>query len=162
MWEDLCQLEGHLGMRYLTHETEDHFWTSHGAKPHPLAKDEAEKRTQFRLEQQQHQQQSLASTPSNSTANSTANSSQRVTIQDDQLSNGSYASNTSSKQGSDVGVFTDSPSRTLSAKGEDQCDNIPSPTPSQKSRKDYSSMTDEEVLQTQEHAKRVGYKVSTV
>jgi len=37
LWEDLCKLEGSLGMRYLTHESEDNFWTSHGAKPHPLA-----------------------------------------------------------------------------------------------------------------------------
>lgn len=40
LWEDLCQLEGRLGIRYLTHETEDKFWVNKGAKPHPLAKKE--------------------------------------------------------------------------------------------------------------------------
>ena len=40
LWEDLCQLEGSLGIRYLTHETEDKFWVNKGAKPHPLARRE--------------------------------------------------------------------------------------------------------------------------
>ena len=151
-------------MRYLTHETEDNFWTSHGARPHPLAKAEAEKRTQIRLEQQQqlHQmqqqlQQSAISSPSNSTASST----QRVP-QDDQLSNSSHVSNTSSKPGSDVGVFADSsPSGTLTPNRMDD-GGARSATPPKKNRKDYVSMTDDEVLKAQEHAKRVGYKVSTV
>ena len=145
LWEDLCQLEGCLGMRYLTHETEDNFWTSHGAKPHPLAKAEAEKRPQIMLEQEQ--QRSANSTPSNPT----------VTIQEDQLSNGSYVSNESSKPGSDGGgVFSNS------SPCESRGSGSGTPTQMQKKRKDYISMSDEEVMRAQEHAKRVGYKVSTV
>ena len=37
LWEDLCALEGKLGTRYLTHDSEDSWWMKQGAKPHPLA-----------------------------------------------------------------------------------------------------------------------------
>ncbi len=47
LWEDLCDLEGKLGSRYLTHESEDSFWLRQGAKPHPLAEKEQEKRHQL-------------------------------------------------------------------------------------------------------------------
>ena len=144
LWEDLCQLEGYLGMRYLTHETEDNFWTSHGAKPHPLAKAEAEKRTQIMLEQEQ--QRSANSTPSNP----------KVTIQEDRLSNGSHVSSESSGGG----VFSNSsPSGSMTSGNRGSGRGTPT---QQKNRKDYVSMSDEEITKAQEHAKRVGYKVSTV
>ena len=31
-WEDIRNLENRIGYRYLTHESEDHYWTSMGAK----------------------------------------------------------------------------------------------------------------------------------
>ncbi|XP_019858094.1 PREDICTED: serine/threonine-protein kinase D1-like [Amphimedon queenslandica] len=36
LYEDVCELEGRLDIRYLTHETEDAWWAQQGAKPHPL------------------------------------------------------------------------------------------------------------------------------
>lgn len=36
-----------MGSRYLTHESEDAFWLRQGAKPHPLAEKEQEKRQQM-------------------------------------------------------------------------------------------------------------------
>lgn len=145
MWEDLCQLEGYMGMRYLTHETEDNFWTSHGAKPHPLAKVEAEKRTQIKLEQQQ------ASEVYDSSVNT---GNQRVAEQQpDQHSNGSQVSNGSVKFANDV----------FSGSGENIDETgVGKSNMSTRNREDYVSMPDEDVVKSQAHAERVGYKVSTV
>jgi len=33
-WEDIRNLENRVGYRYLTHESEDHYWVSLGAKVH--------------------------------------------------------------------------------------------------------------------------------
>lgn len=173
LWEDLCQLEGQLGMRYLTHETEDNFWTTHGANPHPLAKAEAEEKTQIKLEQEQ-------------ALESSHQSRVNFALQSDQLSNGSLVSNGSAVLGNSS-VFSDSSeqdkivnSSRVSSKEGGSGDTSPSifdlgppgePFPPQetqegvgktRTRKDYVSMSDEDIRMAQDHAIRVGYKVSTV
>lgn len=138
-------------MRYLTHETEDHFWLSHGAKPHPLAKAEEEKRTQIKLEQQQAFLENTTSRPT----------TQRVNfVEPDQISNSSKVSNGSSRSVESQGVFSEQ-STELNGSPDSLERNADTPT-SAKSRKPYISMSDEEILRAQEHAERVGYKVSTV
>lgn len=172
MWEDLCQLEGSLGMRYLTHETEDNFWTSHGAKPHPLAKAEAEKRTQ--MEQQQQRQQALQVSTSGEGGGGGGSGIVLPSILPplSQLSNGSQVSNGSANIGNcAMGVSSPTPSPQGDAGASEK---VESPGEKEaeagegeagkgkKNRKDYISMSDEEIIKAQAHAQRVGYKVSTV
>lgn len=147
IWEDLGDLEGRIGTRYLTHETEDAFWKSRGARPHPLAKAEAERRAQLKLEQQQQlllQQMFEGKSP-------------KVNfVEPDQVSNTSSRS-----QGSQSGtVFPESGSEPKS--GGSDAEQNQDTTTKKKKRKDYLSMTDEEIIKAQQHAERVGYKVTTV
>ena len=151
-------------MRYLTHETEDNFWTSHGARPHPLAKAEAEKKN---LEQQRQQQQDVLESSVN--MNQIFNSAP-LSQESDHLANGRQVSNGSVVLGNSE-VFADSydhsnvvkrgeelkPEDVLKAGTREEGSNS-----SKKNRKDYISMTDDEILKAEQHAKRVGYKVSTV
>lgn len=139
-------------MRYLTHETEDPFWLSHGAKPHPLAKAEEEKRSQIKREQQQ------------ALENTTPPRSRVVFAEPDQMSNSSKVSNGSSRSLESPGVFSEQthPSAELNGSTAESLEqNADTPT-SAKHRKDYMSMSDEDILKAQKHAERVGYKVSTV
>lgn len=143
LWEDLGQLEGCLGMRYLTHETEDAFWMSHGAKSHPLAKAEAEKR-------KQQQQEALETRPN-----------QRVNFAEpDLISNSSKVSDGSSRSvESTPGVFTEPTSTGSDPNGSIDVErNGDTPTIQQ----NYLSMSDEQIVKAQKHAERVGYKVTTV
>jgi hypothetical protein len=131
-------------MRYLTHETEDAFWMSHGARPHPLAKAEEEKKAQLKLQQEEQQQLEA----------------KRVAfVEPDQISN---VSSTSSRSAESQGVFSEQLTNAGSEpSGASLERNQKSPT-DPKSRKDYISMTDDEILKAQKHAERVGYKVTTV
>lgn len=143
MWEDLCQLEGRLGMRYLTHESEDNFWTKHGAKPHPLAKAEAEHRLQTAIRQQQTFED----------LSPTLNS--RVKFEN----GGPISNGTTLPQGLTVEQVASSvqnrskSSESLTSDNQDR---------SSTSSKHYSEMTDDDIKKSQAHAMRVGYKVSTV
>ena len=138
-------------MRYLTHESEDNFWVSHGAKPHPLAKAEAERRTQINL---QLQQQAAAA------ANLVSSLNQKAVkfLQDQEVvsrvSNGKPSTRNDGRQSFTSKDSTPAPS-------DDGTGSNRSST-SESSRKSYLNMTDEEVLRSQEHAQRVGYKVSSV
>lgn len=140
-------------MRYLTHENEDNFWTSHGAKPHPLAKAEAEKRTQIRLEEEAFK-----------SADTTKSKQQKVVnFSDDQLYSGRQFSNgnarladTADMHPGDIDI--DLPTVSKDEMTSEQVDGgAISPT-----KRNYIGMSDDEIIQAQAHAQRVGYKVSTV
>ena len=134
LWEDLCKLEGSLGMRYLTHESEDNFWTSHGAKPHPLA---------------QAKSPSMEEVAVGQSARSVKFS------QDEEVVPHSSPVSSLGKTGS-----SDRGSRGSLDKPDDQDGR--SSTSSSGSKKDYVHMTDDEIVKAQAHAKRVGYKISTL
>lgn len=140
LWEDLCQLEGRLGMRYLTHESEDNFWMKHGARPHPLAKQEAEQKAA-----------ELAAI---------ADSQRVVKFSDTNgpVSNGSPRSGVATEtNGSTVcpdEMMADNAS-TNSSESRDR-------TSSSGSKRDYLAMTDDEIAASEAHAVRVGYKVTSI
>lgn len=131
-------------MRYLTHETEDNFWLSHGAKAHPLAQAEEEQR---KLEQQQ----ALELKPN-----------QRVNFAEpDRISTSSKVSNGSSRSSESQGGV--SPGSSVERNGDlhastEQNGSLSSGDQAKK----YIAMNDEEILKAQQHAKRVGYKVTEV
>ena len=141
MWEDLCELEGRLGMRYLTHESEDAFWRRQGAKPHPLIKKVAANpppMTNYYVNIHTIHEQIAAA------ANSSDLDSSSL---DQQVPNGtSQASRAPNKP----------PSSTTN--NETAC---VSPDSDSK-RKSYVALPDEEVTLLHEHAQRIGYTVSTV
>ena len=141
LWEDLCQLEGKLGMRYLTHESEDNFWMKHGAGPHPLAKQEAEQKAA-----------ELA-------AAAIADSQRVVKFSDSPrlVSNGSSMSGLAAGT-SDPDALNDSMADNVSTNSSESRDR----TSSSGSRKDYLNMTDEEITASEAHAARVGYKITTM
>lgn len=135
-------------MRYLTHENEDNFWTSHGAKPHPLAKAEAEKRTQIRLEEEAFK-----------SADTTKSKQQKVVnFSDDQLYSGRQFSNGNARLADTADMRPDDIDLPTVSKDDEQVDGgAISPT-----KRNYIGMSDDEIIQAQAHAQRVGYKVSTV
>lgn len=135
LWEDLCSLEGRLGIRYVTHESEDNFWQRQGAKPHPLTK----------------------STPKITTTNYYVN----IHTIHEHMAATEHDSMTHSQQSSKNGSV---PSASATVKSQTQfkpttTSTIVSPT---KNRKSYVDMEDEDVEKLQKHAERVGYTVSTV
>ena len=145
LWEDLCQLEGQLGMRYLTHESEDNFWMKHGARPHPLAKQEAEQKAA-----------ELA-------AAAVADNQRVVKFSDMQ----GRISNGTSCNGLATTTYPDS--TVVAAADENAIDNVSTNSSDSRdrasssgSKKDYLSMTDEEIAASEAHAARVGYKVTTI
>ena len=144
--EDLCSLEGKLGMRYLTHDAEDSFWEAQGAKPHPLAAREAEWREAEKKKTPVHAYQNVTIPVSDS---SQTPGSERV------VSNGAPTAGAA-------------PQRDLTLPGEDKRYSSNSTlrsdesTPPSHRRGDTLNMSDDEVVVSEEHAKRVGYKVSTV
>ena len=146
LWEDLCQLEGQLGMRYLTHESEDNFWMKHGARPHPLAKQEAEQKAA-----------ELA-------AAAIADNQRVVKFSDMQgtISNGTSRSGLAA-------TMTNADSTVVAADDDNATDNASTNSndsrdraSSSGSKKDYLNMTDEEISASEAHATRVGYKVTTI
>ena len=144
LWEDLCQLEGQLGMRYLTHESEDNFWMKHGARSHPLAKQEAEQKAA-----------ELA-------AAAIADSQRVVKFSDTQspISNGSPRSGLVAETTDSTvqASLNDTGADSVSTNSTDSRDRASSSG----SKKDYLRMTDEEVAASEAHATRVGYKVTTI
>ena len=144
LWEDLCQLEGRLGMRYLTHESEDNFWMKHGARPHPLAKQEAEQKAA-----------ELA-------AAAIADSQRVVKFSDTAgtISNGNSMSGlaTETIDSSYVAAVNDSTADSVSTNSNESRDRASSSG----SKKDYLQMTDDEIKESEAHATRVGYKVTTL
>ena len=128
LWEDLSELEGRLGMRYLTHESEDAFWTRQGAKQHPLAKKEEAKREEM---------QRMNAIYSDNSPGKTRK--------------GVHFSNGTALGGSGVCVENSSPSEEAEE------------TVAQQSQGRSSLiMSDEEIRRSQQHAERIGYKVSSV
>lgn len=134
-------------MRYLTHESEDNFWMKHGARPHPLAKQEAEQKAK-----------DLAAAVE-------ADSHRVVKFSDMQtpISNGSPKSGHSSEAAiNDSAFLPDQPD----SRGTDN-DSLNSSdsrdrASSSGSKKDYLSMSDVEIAASEAHAARVGYKVTTI
>ena len=143
LWEDLCQLEGRLGMRYLTHESEDNFWMKHGARPHPLAKQEAEQKAA-------------------ELAAAVIADSQRVVKFSDTaagtISNGTSMSGLAAEATDSATHGNDSTADSVSTNSNESRDRASSSG----SRKDYLQMTDEEIKDSEAHATRVGYKVTTL
>ena len=129
LWEDLSELEGRLGMRYLTHESEDAFWTRQGAKQHPLAKKEEARREEMQRMNAMYSDNSPGKTRK-----------------------GVHFSNGTALGGSGVCVENSSPSEEV--KDEEVI--------AQQLTKEFSKMSDEEIRRSQEHAERIGYKVSSV
>ena len=191
LWEDLCQLEGTLGTRYMTHESEDTFWLKHGAKPHPLAKVEAQRRAQqqnamnYTTTTASKASSSSSTSPSSSPPTTTKPSKgyENVTIltghpltNNSSTAAGSISSTdttASSGPGASTAVtFNDVPYLNGSSRsGKDEQDRV---TERQKEvtsdseikqanrNSDYLNMSDDEILAAQQHAERVGYKVSSV
>ena len=133
LWEDLSELEGRLGMRYLTHDSEDAFWIRQGAKQHPLAKREAMQKTN-NMDTIEERSSSMSSSHSGSSP-------------DGNQRRGVHFSNGTVLGGS--GVLENSEA----VQPEDT---------THTSTKDYLTMSDEEIQKSQEHAMRVGYKISSV
>ena len=144
LWEDLCQLEGQLGMRYLTHESEDNFWMKHGARPHPLAKQEAEQKAA-----------ELA-------AAAIADSQRVVKFSDTTgtISNGSSRSGLAAEttDSTVIDALNDSKADSVSTNSTESRDR----TSSSGSKKDYLQMTDDEIRESEAHAVRVGYKITSI
>lgn len=151
LWEDLCNLEGQLGMRYLTHESEDPFWTRQGAKPHPLAKREEQPKAHTLPSQ-------LAShSYSSSSQDRSDGSSTLGSINGYKSTHTQYVSNGSPRSG--VGTEALTTSRDGSR--------TPSPSTNRHSTAsihshDSRNLDDDTVLELMSHAERVGYKVSVV
>ena len=141
-------------MRYLTHDAEDSFWEAQGAKPHPLAAREAERREAERRPPPVHSYQNVtipisgpahlngpSSIPGEgvAVANGTA-VPQEAGLVPPSTEDRRYASNSTLRSSNRSSNGSTPPSH----------------------RRSTVEMSDEEVIISEEHAKRVGYKVSTV
>ena len=137
LWEDLCALEGRLGVRYLTHYNEDEWWIKQGAKPHPLA---IEKTPKF----QHHTYNNITILDDPRHGAPTIATTAMIANVQEKLPTTSTTGQSSKKESSVI----------LNGKG--------SPTPSNTSRKSAIELENEEVERSERHAKKVGYTVSTV
>ena len=126
-----------MGIRYLTHESEDAFWQRQGARAHPLTL--LTKKTLPTTLPTSNYYVNIHTIHEQIAAASVA-SDPDFTSLDKQVPNGSVATSR---------VANGSP-----------CSEQPS-SPRTK-RKSYVYMSDEEVEKLQQHAQRVGYTVSTV
>lgn len=117
-------------MRYLTHESEDAFWTRQGAKQHPLAKKEEARREEMQRMNAMYSDNSPGKTRK-----------------------GVHFSNGTALGGSGVYVENSSPSEEVKAE-----EVIAQP----QLKKEFTKMSDDEIRRSQEHAERIGYKVSSV
>lgn len=125
-----------MSIRYLTHETEDKFWVNKGAKPHPLAKKEEQESTLRRA--------SVTSSPK--APSKRENFSKH------------------SSQPSKESLPTADPS-SPSDEEEDGVELSPPTPPIVLPPKDSSfkiTVEDPIVVKREEHARRIGYTVSTV
>eukprot|EP00731_Ephydatia_muelleri_P027165 Em0019g38a len=136
LWEDLCQLEGRLSIRYLTHETEDKFWVNKGAKPHPLAKKEEQESTLRRA--------SVTSSPK------APSKRENFSKQSSQPSKESLpaADPSSPSDEEEDGVELSPPTPPIVLPPKDSSFKI--------------TVEDPIVVKREEHARRIGYTVSTV
>ena len=152
-------------MRYLTHDAEDTFWEAQGAKPHPLAAHEAEQRREAEKRRttplvHSYQNVTIPITPGASIPETNGPSSSPSN--DHLVSNGKVS--TPPLRPKSQGELVPPPSvamgdnRRYSSSSTLRSDE--STPPSQ--HRDTTHMSDEEVTESEEHAKRVGYKVSTV
>ena len=123
-------------MRYLTHDSEDAFWIRQGAKQHPLAKREAMQKTK-NMDTIEERSSSMSSSHSGSSPNG----NQR---------RGVHFSNGTALGGSDASE------ENLEAAPQEVKPLVP------KSPEEILTMSDEEIQKSQEHAMRVGYKISSV
>lgn len=146
-------------MRYLTHETEDHFWTSHGAKSHPLAEAEEVKRAQIKLEQEQ--QQALRAASSTAKTVNFAEPDRLSNSSSGLLSNGSPGMLESPEVFSNLLNVAASLKENREGEEEGEEDEESDESEEERKRK-YLLRNDNDILKAQQHAARVGYKVSTV
>lgn len=164
LWEDLCSLEGRLGQRYLTHESEDSFWIKNGAEPHPLVKQEQEIRSAT--------QNSSPPTTPHSDDNSPT-SRRGVKFQNNKISNGSATPEQLVEEkvalGGPLYLLSSSegpsPPQTNTPEAENASEEVIDDKEdfmSSLERRRYIQRRDEEIVQAEAHASRIGYKVSSV
>ena len=134
-------------MRYLTHDAEDSFWEAQGAKPHPLAAREAERREAERRPPPVHSYQNVT-IPISGPAHLNGPSSIPG-----EVSNGAAVA----PQGELVPPPAEDRRYASSSTLRSSSESSP-----RSHRRSTVEMSDEEVTVSEEHAKRVGYKVSTV
>lgn len=139
LWEDLCALEGQLGIRYLTHESEDNWWIKQGAKPHPLAVQAA------KFQHHTYNNITILEDPRHAGTSPIATTAMIANVQEKPPPPPSYDQ-----------------SKTKQSKPSQEKDSSNSPTPSNTSRKSVVEIENENVERLEKHAKRVGYTVSTV
>ena len=140
-------MEGQLGMRYLTHESEDNFWMKHGARPHPLAKQEAEQKAKdlaAAAEADSHRVVKFSDTQTQISNGSPKIGPSEVTATNDST----FVPDQADGRGTDNDSLNSSDSRDRAS--------------SSGSRKDYLTMTDSEIAASEAHAARVGYKITTI
>jgi hypothetical protein len=134
-------------MRYLTHDAEDSFWEAQGARPHPLAAMEAKRKEELKKPLPIHSYQNVA-----------------IPILDASQTNGSSPVRPRIVNGApprppsqeDPGPPTDDKRYSSSSTLRSNDSTPPS------HRRSTLNMSDDEIVVSEEHAKRVGYKVSTV
>ena len=142
-------------MRYLTHDAEDSFWEAQGAKPHPLAAREAARKEAERRPPPVHSYQNVTipiSGPAQLNGPSSTPGEGVATTNGTTVVDGSQEAGRAppSVGGEDRRYASSSTLRSSNG----------SSPPS--SRRSTIEMSDEEVIGSEAHAKRVGYKVSTV
>ena len=137
-------------MRYLTHDAEDTFWEAQGAKPHPLAAQEAAQREAERKKPPIHSYQNVTIPISGSGPNS-PNSIPS-------LASSKVVSNGTGPRPASQGELVPPGDERHYSSTSTLRSNDSTPL----SRRSTANMSDEEVITSEEHAKRVGYKVSTV
>ena len=153
LWEDLCHLEGQLGMRYLTHESEDPFWTRQGAKPHPLAKREEQLKAQTlpsQLASYSYSSRDVDTRDDSSRTLGSIDSNGYKPTHAEHVLNGATQSGIGTEAGASSGGSGSS---------------TPSPSSNRHSTASSHSSRDPDdrsVLDLMSHAERVGYKVSMV
>lgn len=130
-----------MGIRYLTHESEDAFWRRQGAKPHPLDKPQAlapPPTTNYYVNIHTIHEQIAAATNSSDLDSSTSSLDQQIPVSS--ASNTTASNSQSSKQAESTSGISQDTSK----------------------RKSYVALPDKDVTLLHEHAQRIGYTVSTV
>ena len=142
-------------MRYLTHDAEDSFWEAQGAKPHPLAAREAELKAAQRRPPPVHSYQNVTIPISGPAQLNGPSSTPEVAV------NGSAAVVASTTAQEEATLPSSSAAEDHRYTSNSTLRSSAESTPSSH-RRSTIDMSDEEVISSEEHAKRVGYKVSTV
>ena len=140
-------------MRYLTHENEDTFWIRQGAKPHPLTKREVEKKAE-QLAVTSGLSVSMRPIQEQNSSSSSGYSGNSVdTAEHAHMTNGSAQSGVGVARNGDTIDRRDMTTPDVTEKSESARSSCSI---------DYVNISDEEIIVRQQHAERVGYKVSTV